>query len=99
MSSKQIIKGPVITEKAAQLSEEEGKYVFHVDKDANKVEIRKSVEKRYPDVKISKVRTMIVRNSPKQQRTRRGLIQGRKKYWKKAIVTVAEGEIDFFEHI
>lgn len=98
MSSKQILKGPVITEKMAQLAEE-GKYAFHVDTNANKVEIRKAVEKRYPDARISKVRTMIMRNAPKQQYTRAGRIQGRKKYWKKAIVSVEEGEIDFFEHI
>lgn len=99
MSSKQVIKGPVITEKLTRLMEEENKYGFHVDMDANKVEIKQALQKRYPDVSIGSVRTMIVRNKAKRQYTRAGVVQGNRKYWKKAIVKVEEGEIDFFEHI
>lgn len=99
MSSKNVIKGPVITEKMTRLMEQENKYGFHIDIDANKVEIRQALEERYPDVVIGDIWTMIVRDKAKRQYTRSGVVQGKRKYWKKAIVKVEEGEIDFFEHI
>lgn len=99
MSSKNVIKGPVITEKMTRLMEQENKYGFHIDINANKVEIRQALEERYPDVKLGKIWTMISRSKAKRQYTQSGVVQGKKKYWKKAIVKVEEGEIDFFEHI
>lgn len=89
---------PLITEKLTRLMEE-GHYAFEVKSDANKIEIRKAIEERYPDVDIASVRTMIVRGKRKRQYTRRGLVQGREASYKKAIVTLKSGEIDFFENI
>ena len=90
---------PLVTEKMTRLMEEGSHYAFIVRKDANKIEIRKAIEKRYPDVKVKEVRTMVVRGKRRRQFTRRGLVEGRKASYKKAIVTLAEGEIDFFEQI
>lgn len=90
---------PIVTEKMTRLMEDGKHYAFQVRKDANKIEIRKAIEERYPDVKVKEVRTMIVRGKRKRQFTRRGLVEGRKAAIKKAIVTLAEGEIDFFEQV
>jgi large subunit ribosomal protein L23 len=79
---------------------EEGRhYAFEVTKTANKIEIRKALEARYPDINIKEVRTMIVRGKRKRQFTRRGLVGGRQRSYKKAIVTLVDGEIDFFENV
>lgn len=95
----QIIYGPVLTEKAARLSEEGRHYSFRVSKGANKIEIRKAIEDRYPDIDIKEVRTMVVRGKRKRQFTKKGLVQGRAAGWKKAIVTLRSGEIDFYEAV
>ena len=90
---------PIVTEKMTRLMEEGNHYAFEVRKDANKIEIRKAIEARYPDVEVKEVRTMIVRGKRRRQFTRRGLVEGRKASYKKAIVTLSDGEIDFFEQI
>ena len=90
---------PIITEKMTRLMEEGRHYAFEVQKEANKIEIRKAVEARYPDVEIKEVRTMIVRGKRKRQFTRKGLVQGRKAGYKKAIITLKSGEIDFYEGV
>ncbi len=90
---------PIITEKMTRLMEEGRHYAFRVAKDANKIEIRKAVEARYPSVDIKEVRTMVVRGKRKRQFTKRGLMEGRKPSYKKAIVTLKSGEIDFFESV
>lgn len=90
---------PIVTEKMTRLSEEGRHYAFEVRKDANKIEIRKAVEQRYPGVSIKKVRTMIVRGKNRRRFTRAGLIEGKERSYKKAIVTLADGEIDFFEDV
>ena len=95
----QIILAPVLTEKSTRLSEEGRHYAFRVAKDANKLQIRKAVEDRYPGIDVKEVRTMIVRGKRKRQFTRRGLLQGRQSAWKKAIVTLNSGEIDFYEAV
>ena len=82
-----------------RLMEDGNHYAFKVAKEANKIQIRKAIETRYPDVEVDSVRTMIVRGKRRRQFTRRGLIDGRKPSWKKAIVTLKSGEIDFFESI
>ena len=74
-------------------------YTFRVRKSANKLEIRKAIEERYPDVTVKEVRTMVVRGKRRRQATRRGLLQGRQAAWKKAVVTLADGEIDFYESV
>ncbi len=93
-----VLQKPLITEKLTRL-QEEGKYAFKVDKHATKTDIKKAVEDRYPTVKVGKVNTMIMPSKPKGRFTQSGYIEGRAKVWKKAIVTLKEGEIDFFSEI
>ncbi len=89
---------PLITEKVSGLNEA-GKYGFVVDKKANKVEIKKEVEKMY-GVNVEKVSTMIQPGKPKQRYTKSRVVNGRTQSYKKAIVTLAEGEvIDFYSGI
>jgi large subunit ribosomal protein L23 len=93
--SVRVIRRPIITERASQNQEVGNKYLFEVRKDANKVEIRKAVEEMFT-VKVAKVNTASVRGKTKQM----GRFRGRKADWKKAIVTVAEGQsIEFFEGV
>ncbi|MDZ7681526.1 MAG: 50S ribosomal protein L23 [Fodinibius sp.] len=93
-----ILKKPLITEKLTRL-QAEGKYAFKVDKYASKAEIKRAVKDRYPEVKVGKVNTMIMPSKPKGRFTPSGYVEGREKVWKKAIVTIKEGEIDFFSEI
>ena len=97
--AKQILIKPVITEKADALSEKSGKYTFVVDRGANKIEIKKAVSELY-SVEVAKVNTMIMPSKARNRNTKRGFIQGRVSGYKKAIVTLAEGEtINFFGDI
>ena len=97
--SRQIILKPIITEKAEMLSEKRGQYSFVVDKKANKLEIRKAVEKLY-NVSVRSVNTMIVPGKERSRYSRTGVQKGTKSAYKKAIVTLADGEnIDFFADI
>ena len=89
---------PVITEKLSKL-QESNKFAFEVNKSATKPEIKAAVEAQYPGVKIGKVNTLIMPSKPKGRYTRSGFQAGRTSTWKKAIVTVQEGEIDFFSEI
>ena len=95
----QIILAPVLTEKSTRLSSEGAHYTFRVAKTANKLEIRRAIEERYPEIDIKEVRTMVVRGKRRRQFTKRGLLQGRQAAWKKAVVTLRSGEIDFYETI
>lgn len=89
---------PLITEKASALNEN-GKYGFIVHKSANKVEIKKEVEKMY-GVTVEDVNTMIYQGKSKSRYTKSRVISGRTTSFKKAIVTVADGEvIDFYSGI
>ncbi len=96
--SKDILIRPIVTEKLTRLMDD-GHYAFEVRRDANKIEIRKALEEHYPGIKIKEVRTMIARGKRRRQFTRRGVMEGRKPTIKKAIVTLLEGEIDFFEQV
>lgn len=90
-----IIKKPLITEKTNIQKEEHGQVSFEVDRRANRVEIKRAIEKIF-SVKVSRVRTMQVNGKTKQ----RGRIVGKKRDWKKAIVSLMPGErIDFFEGV
>ena len=90
-----ILKRPIITEKTSVANEELGQVAFEVRKDANKVEIKNAVEELF-DVNVLRVNTSIVHG----KRKRRGRIFGRLPNWKKAVVTLAEGQdIDFFEGV
>ncbi len=90
---------PLITEKLTRLQDEHQQYAFEVSRNATKPQIRKAVEEKYPEVKVAKVNTIIVPSKPKGRFTKGGFISGRSKVWKKAIITLKEGEIDFFSEI
>jgi large subunit ribosomal protein L23 len=90
---------PLITEKLTRLQEEHQQYAFEVLRSATKPEIKKAIENRYPDVKVARVNTMIVASKPKGRFTKSGFVNGRSRVWKKAIVSLKEGEIDFFSEI
>lgn len=94
-----IIIRPVITEKLSRLQEEAAKYTFEVAMDATKPAIKRAVEQLYPGVEVAKVNTLIMPSKPKGRYTKSGYQAGRTKNWKKAIVTVQKGEIDFFAEI
>lgn len=79
-----ILKRPIITEKAVKDNEKNGVLTFEVDMDANKIEIRRAVEEVF-GVKVKEVRTVIVKPKPKRFGFRSS---GYKKAWKKAIVKV-----------
>jgi large subunit ribosomal protein L23 len=90
---------PLITEKLTRLQDQHQQYAFEVLKSATKPEIRRAIEERYPDVKVAKVNTIIVPSKPKGRFTKSGFVNGRSRVWKKAIVTLKKGEIDFFSEI
>lgn len=93
-----VLKKPLITEKVSKLNES-GKYGFIVDKKANKVEIKKEVEKMY-GVTVESVNTMRYQGKRKSRYTKSKVVSGRTAGYKKAIVTVADGEvIDFYSGI
>ncbi|OKY86022.1 MAG: 50S ribosomal protein L23 [Bacteroidales bacterium 52_46] len=90
---------PIVTEKATRLTEKLNKYTFRVSPDANKYQIKTLVENLY-GVKVVSVNTMVVRGKNKSRYTKSGLLRGKTSSYKKAIVTVAEGEtIDFYSNI
>ena len=99
MSDKIILIKPLITEKADTLSESKTQYSFIVDKNANKIEIKKAVEGLYT-VNVESVNTMIIPGKRKSRNTKRGVLHGSKPSYKKAVVTLGSGEtIDFFGDI
>jgi large subunit ribosomal protein L23 len=95
-----MIKKPLLTEKATLDSEVNNRYAFIVDRRANKLEIKDAIEKQY-GVTVENVRTMRYGGGkPKTKFTTRGISQESKPILKKAIVTVAEGEmINLYENI
>jgi large subunit ribosomal protein L23 len=93
-----VLKKPLVTEKVSALNEK-GKYGFIVDAGANKVEIKVAVEKQY-GVNVERVNTINVMGKMKTRYTKTGILAGRKPSYKKAIVTLAEGEvIDFYSNV
>lgn len=96
---KNILIRPIITEKAEMLTEKRNQYTFKVDKKANKIEIAKAVHQMY-NVEVVSVNTVVLPGKVKNRNTRSGVLRGSKPSYKKAIVTVADGEeIDFFGEI
>ena len=90
---------PIITERATKLSEKCNCYTFRVSPDANKYQIKSLVEEIY-GVKVDSVNTAIMRGKNKSRWTKSGLLRGKTARWKKAYVTVAEGQtIEFFSNI
>jgi large subunit ribosomal protein L23 len=93
--SRDIIRRALITEKGARLRERNNIYLFEVHPMANKVEIRKAIEEIF-SVKVTHVRTINFAGKPK----RMGRYSGFRSSWKKAIVTLAEGQtIELFEQV
>lgn len=92
-----ILLKPVNTEKSAEL-QKLNQYLFFVHKDANKIQVKGAVEKLY-DVKVTKVNTVIYAGKRKERFTKTGLVKGKKRSFKKAYVTLAEGDkIDIFNN-
>ena len=93
ISSKNILRRPIITEKANWMKENSNKYVFEVGKNCNKIEIQKEIEKQF-NVTVIGIRTY---NTHGKVRTQ-GRFRGRRPDWKRAIVQLKEGDsIEFFE--
>lgn len=94
---REIIKRPLLTEKATSYTEEDKKntYVFEVSMEADKKAVRNAVESVF-DVNVEKVNTAIIRGKTKRVR----FLKGKRKNWKKAYVTLKEGQnINFVEDI
>ena len=93
MEARQIIIRPVITERSFDM-QEYNRFTFEVAKTASKIEIAKAVEEIF-DVKVLKVNTVNVKSKKKRMRN----IEGKTRTWKKAIVTLAEGDtIELFSN-
>lgn len=91
----QILVKPIVTEKTHDQLDRLGVYTFVVANDANKIEIAQAVEKQF-NVKVKNVRTL--RYAGKERRVGRWV--GRRASWKKAVVTLAEGDtIELFEGV
>jgi large subunit ribosomal protein L23 len=91
--AQKIIRKPLITEKSTRQKDANHQYAFEVHRDANKIEIQSAVERLFK-VKVTQVRTCNVLGKIK----RLGRKSGKRPDWKKAIVTLQEGDrIDFFE--
>ena len=94
-----IIIKPIVTEKMTELGEKLNRFGFVVDKKANKLQIKDAVEEMY-SVTVTSVNTMVYGGKAKSRNTKSGVITGRTNSYKKAIVTLAEGEsIDFYSNI
>ena len=95
-----IIIKPVVTEKQTAITEKMPNRVgFRVSPDANKLEIKAAIEEMY-DVKVMKINTMNYDGKRKSRNTKSGPVIGREAAFKKAIVTLKEGDaIDFFKNI
>lgn len=90
---------PIVTEKMTGQGEEMNRYGFIVDKSANKIEIKRAVEELY-GVTVQSVNTMRYGGKAKSRYTKSGIVTGKSKSYKKAIITLAEGEnIDFYSNI
>ena len=94
-----IIIKPIVTEKMTAMGEKYNRYGFRVDPKADKLQIKKAVEEMY-NVNVVSVNTMNYRGKNKSRYTKTGLISGRTAAYKKALVTLKEGEtIDFYSNI
>ena len=94
-----ILLKPIVTEKMTSLGEKFNRYGFVVEKTANKLQIKQAVEELY-EVTVIDVNTMNYAGKSKTRFTRSGVTSGRTNSYKKAVVTVADGEaIDFYSNI
>ena len=93
MEITEVIRHGIITEKSVALQQyTRPQYTFRVATQANKYEIRTAVETMFPGVKVVAVRTMRMPGKAKTMRTRKGIYTSEARPWKKAIVTLAEGQ-------
>ena len=94
-----VIIKPILTEKMAGQGEKLGQYGFIVDRRANKLEIRAAVEQMY-NVVVKDVNTVNYMGKLKSRYTKAGLLEGRANNFKKAFVTLKDGDkIDFYSNI
>ncbi|KAB1066241.1 50S ribosomal protein L23 [Salibacter halophilus] len=94
-----ILLKPIITEKMTNESELRNKYAFKVQREANKIEIKDAVEDAY-GVTVESVNTMVHPGKRKTRYTKTGIIDGNTGTYKKAVVTVKDGDvIDFYSNI
>ena len=90
---------PLVTEKMTKITEKQNRFGFIVRPEANKIELKKEIEALY-NVTVVDVNTCIYAGKNKTRYTKAGLIKGRTNRFKKAIVTLKEGEtIDFYSNI
>lgn len=95
----EILKKPILTEKASLLTEKLNRFAFKVDHRANKLQIKSAIEQMY-GVNVEAINTMVVSGKAKNRYTKAGFVSGRTPKYKKAIVTLKEGEtIDFYSTI
>ena len=95
----EILKKPILTEKASALTEKLNRYSFKVDNRANKLEIKQAIEKMY-GVNIQAINTIVVFGKSKSRNTKAGVVSGNAPKYKKAIVKLKDGEtIDFYSNI
>jgi large subunit ribosomal protein L23 len=100
----QILKRPLITEKVSLLKDKKkrngeplNQYAFEISKDANKIDVKHAIEKKF-SVKVLSVRTINVLGKSRMRMTRAGRTEGKSRDWKKAIVTLAKDDkIEFVE--
>lgn len=90
---------PLVTEKMTELMERENKYGFVVDYNSNKIEIAKAIEKKF-EVNVVSVNTIRYKGKTKTQFTKKGRFTGKTPRFKKAIITIKEGQtLDLFEEV
>ncbi|MBA4304794.1 MAG: 50S ribosomal protein L23 [Sphingobacteriaceae bacterium] len=95
----EILKKPIITEKMTMLGEKRNQYAFRVDKRANKFQIRQAIKELY-GIEVESVNTMRYAGKTKSRFTKAGFVEGKTDSYKKAVVTLKEGEvIDFYSNI
>ncbi|WP_423148878.1 50S ribosomal protein L23 [Rubrolithibacter danxiaensis] len=95
----EILKKPILTEKASILTEKLNRYAFKVDHRANKLQIKTAIEQMY-GVNVEAINTIVVSGKTKSRYTKAGTVTGKAAKFKKAIVTLKDGEtIDFYSNI
>lgn len=93
-----ILRRPILTEKMLKLQETKRQYAFEVEMATNKIEVKSAVQEKF-DVTVENVNIIRVKGKNKSLNTRRGITRGKRSDWKKAIVTLREGDsINFFEN-
>jgi large subunit ribosomal protein L23 len=94
-----ILLKPIVTEKMTSQGDKFNRYGFLVDRNANKLQIKKAVEELY-SVTVDSINTMRYGGKVKSRNTKSGLLMGKTSATKKAVVTLAEGnKIDFYSNI